>query len=74
MFSNKLNVEEINKLLNNVDTLKLGNKKKVWRYDAETLGLVKNIPFASLIFAAKYLEVDYITIKRHLDTKIPTST
>jgi hypothetical protein len=29
LFSNKLNIEEINKLLNNVDFLKLGNKMKV---------------------------------------------
>jgi hypothetical protein len=28
LFSNPLNCEEINKLLNNVDSLQLGNKKK----------------------------------------------
>jgi hypothetical protein len=29
LFSNQLNCEEINKFLNNVDSLKLGNKKEV---------------------------------------------
>lgn len=28
------------------------------------------MPFASLNIAAEYLEVEYRTIKRHLDTKI----
>jgi len=72
LFSNQLNCEEINKLLNNVDSLKLGNKKEVWIYDAETLKLVNNMPYASLKLAAEYLEVEYRTIKRHLDTKIYT--
>jgi len=72
-FSNKLNKEEIQKLLNNVNSLKLGNKKKVWIYDAETLKLVNNMPYASLKLAAEYLKVDYRTITRHLDTKISTS-
>lgn len=31
------------------------------------------MPYSSLKFAAEYLEVEYITIKRHLDTKISTS-
>jgi hypothetical protein len=73
LFSNKLNYREINKLLMNVDSLKLGNKTKVWIYDAETLELVNNLPFASLKLAAEYLEVEYRTIKRHLDTKIASS-
>ena len=73
MFSNQLNCEEINKLLNNVYSLKLGNKKEVWIYDAETLELVNNMPYSSLRLAAEYLEVEYRTIKRHLDTKIYTS-
>jgi hypothetical protein len=72
LFSIQLNCEEINKLLNNVDSLKLGNKKEVWIYDAETLKLVNNMPYASLKLAAEYLEVEYRTIKRHLDTKIYT--
>lgn len=73
LFSNKLNNEEIHKLLNNVDSLKLGNKKEVWVYDAETLKLVNNMPYASLKLAAEYLQVNYRTIARHLDTKISTS-
>lgn len=39
-------------------------------YNAETLELVNNMPFDSLKLAAEYLEVEYRTIKRHLDTKI----
>ena len=73
LFSNKLNCEEIHRLLNNVDSLKSGNKKLVWIYPAETLELVNNMPYASLKLAAEYLEVDYRTIKRHLDTKISSS-
>jgi hypothetical protein len=30
------------------------------------------MPYPSLILAAEYLEVEYKTIKRHLDTKIYT--
>lgn len=73
LFSNQLKDEEINKLLNNVDSLKLGNAKKVWIYGAETLKLVDNMPYASLKLAAEYLEVKYRTIKRHIDTNISTS-
>lgn len=73
LFSNQLNCEEIHKLLCNVDSLQLGYKKEVWVYDAETLELVNNMPYASLKLAAEYLEVDYRTIKRHLDTKISSS-
>lgn len=54
LFSNKLNEDEINKLLNKVDLLKLGNKK-VWIYDAETLELVNNMALPSLNLAAEYL-------------------
>jgi len=70
LFSKLLNCEEINKLLNNVDSLKSGNKKLVWIYPAETLELVNNMPYSSLRLAAEYLEVEYRTIKRHLDTKM----
>lgn len=73
LFSNKLSNEEINKLLSKVDSLILGNKKKVWLYDAETLELVNNIPFASLKLASEYLDVEYRTIRRHLDTKKASS-
>lgn len=73
LFSNRPGCEEIQKLLDNVDSLKLGNKKEVWIYDAETLKLVNNMPYASLKLAAEYLQVEYRTIKRHLDTKISTT-
>ena len=39
-------------------------------YNAETLELVNTMPFDSLKLVAEYLEIKYITIKKHLDTKI----
>jgi len=38
-------------------------------YNDETLELINNMPFDSLKLAAEYLDVEYRTIKRHLDTK-----
>jgi len=58
-------------LLTNVSTLQLGNKKKVWAYNSQTLDLINNFP--SLKLAAEYFNVEYRTIKRHLDTKTVTS-
>jgi len=42
-------------------------------YNDETLELINNMPFDSLKLAAEYLDVEYRTIKRHLDTKISTT-
>lgn len=41
-------------------------------YNGETLELVNNMAFDSLKLAAEYLNVEYRTIKRHLDTKRST--
>ncbi len=71
LFSKQLTDKEINKLLTNVNTLQLGNKKKVWVYNSQTLDLTNNFP--SLKLAAEYFNVEYRTIKRHLDTKTATS-
>ena len=71
LFSKQLTDKKINKLLTNVNTLQLGNKKKVWAYNSQTLDLINNFP--SLKLAAEYFNVEYRTIKRHLDTKTATS-
>ena len=71
LFSKQLTNKEIKKLLTNVNTLQLGNKKKVWAYNSQTLDLINNFPGLGL--AAEYFNVEYRTIKRHLDTKTATS-
>lgn len=71
LLSKQLTDKEIKKLLTNVNTLQLGNKKKVWAYNSQTLDLINNFP--SLKLAAEYFNVEYRTIKRHLDTKTATS-
>jgi len=48
----------------------LGNKIKVWAYNAETLELINGSPFTSLLESANYFNVNYRTIIRHLDTKL----
>ena len=55
LFSKQLTNKEINKLLTNVNTLQLGNKKKVWAYNSQTLDLINNFP--SLSLAAEYFNV-----------------
>jgi hypothetical protein len=50
--------------------LQLGLKVPVYVYDANTLELVNNEPFDSLLNAAKYFDIEYrAAIARHLDTK-----
>jgi len=49
--------------------LQLGLKVPVYVYDANTLELVKNEPFDSLLNAAKYFDIEYRAIACHLDTK-----
>lgn len=63
---------EIIKLRSMSENLQLGNKKIVWAYDANTFNLINNKPFISLEEAAKYFNVNYRTITRHLDTKLVT--
>jgi hypothetical protein len=40
----------------------------VYVYDANTLELVNNAPFDSLLDTANYFGIDYRTITRHLNT------
>ena len=71
LFSKQLKYKEIKKRLPNVNTLQLGNKKKVWASNSQTLDLINNFP--SLKLATEYFNVEYRTINRYLDTKIATS-
>lgn len=48
IFSKLLTDKEINKLLTNVNTLQLGNKKKVWASNSQTLDLINNFPSLKL--------------------------
>ena len=54
------------------EDITLGNKIKVWAYDATTLDLINNEPFPSISAAADSFNVNYRTINRHLDTKVAT--
>jgi len=72
LYSRPLNDEEIKNLLENSENLELGNKRKVYAYDANTLDLINNSPFSSISDAADYFKVNYRTISRHLDTKLAT--
>lgn len=70
LFSKRLTDKKINKLLTNINTLRLGNKKKVWAYNSQTLDLINNFP--SLKLVAECFNVEYRTIKRHLNIKTAT--
>ena len=72
LFSKQLKYKEIKKRLPDVNTLQLGNKKKVWASNSQTLDLINN-NFPSLKLATEYFNVEYRTINRYLDTKIATS-
>jgi len=72
IFSRPLLELEINKLQGLSETVKLGNKQVIFAYDAKTLELINNSPFASIQLAAMYFKVNYRTISRHLDTKLAT--
>ena len=54
------------------EDITLGNKIKVWAYDATTLDLINNEAFPSITVAADYFNINYRTINRHLDTKVAT--
>lgn len=73
LFSRQLEDKDIQNFLNVSEFISLGNKLKVWAYEAETFKLINNESFSSLSAAAKYFKVDYRTISRHLDTKIATN-
>ena len=72
LYSRPLSDKEIKNLLQASENLQLGNKIKVWAYNAQTLELINNSPFYSLLDAASYFNINYRTITRHLDTKIAT--
>ena len=46
----------------------VGLKVPVYVYEANTLELLNNTPFDSLLDTANYFGVDYRTIARHLNT------
>lgn len=68
VYSRCLKIEEIKLLLAKVESLQLGLKVPVYVYDANSLELVNNAPFDSLLDAANYFSVNYRTIARHLNT------
>lgn len=72
LYTKPLTDAVIIKLNSITENLQLGNKKKIWAYDANTFKLIDNNPFISLVEAAKYFNVNYRTITRHLDTKLST--
>lgn len=67
-YSRPLSVKEIESLIAKVENLQLGLKVPVYVYDANTLELVNNAPFDSLLDTANYFGVEYRTIARHLNT------
>lgn len=68
VYSRPLSVKEIESLRIKVEYLQLGLKVPVYVYDANTLELINNAPFDSLLDTANYFCVDYRTIARHLNT------
>lgn len=72
LYTKPLTNEAIINLKSMSENLQLGNKKKVWAYDANTLKLINNNAFPSLVEASKYFNVDYRTITRHLNKKLST--
>nr|NP_074959.1 orf699 [Podospora anserina] len=72
LFSRPLEELEITSLRKLSKDVTLGNKIKVYAYNAITLDLINNEPFSSLSDTADYFNVNYRTITRHLDTKFAT--
>jgi hypothetical protein len=72
LFSKPLEESEIISLREFSEDLSLGNKIKVYAYDATTLDLINNEPFSSISDTADYFYVNYRRITRHLDTKFAT--
>lgn len=63
-----LSATEIKPLIVKAGNLQLGHKVPVYVYDANTLELVNNTPFDSLLATADYFCVNYRTIARHVNT------
>lgn len=72
VYSKPLSVKEIKPLIAKAGYLQLGLKLPVYVYDANTLELVNNAPFDSLLDTANYFGVNYRTIARHLNTNKAT--
>lgn len=72
LYSRPITNSEIKTLNLASENLQLGNKVKVWAYNAKTLELINNTPFPSLLDAVNYFNINYRTITRHLDTKLAT--
>lgn len=70
LYTRSLDKKEIEILLKASYSLQLGNKIKVWAYNAETLELINGSAFPSLFDAGNYFNVNYRTITRYLDTKL----
>lgn len=72
VYSRPLSAKEIKALIAKAEDLQLGLKIPIYVYDANTLELVNNAPFDSLLDTAKYFGVNYRTITRHLNTNKAT--
>ena len=68
VYSRPLSATEIKPLIVKAGNLQLGHKVPVYVYDANTLELVNNTPFDSLLATADYFCVNYRTIARHVNT------
>lgn len=69
LFTRPLKDIEIKSLKEISECISLGNKVKVWVYDAKTLDLINNKSFSSISTTAGYFNVNYRTISRNLDTE-----
>lgn len=67
MYFRSLNIKEIKSLISKVEYLQLGLKVPVYIYNANTLELLTNAPFNSLLNTSNYFGIDYQTIARHLN-------
>lgn len=72
LFSKPLVDLELIRLLELSKEKPLKPKVLVWAYDAHTLELINSAPFLSMQKCAEYLNSDYRSIAKHLDTKLAT--
>ena len=72
LFSKPLVDLELIRLLELSKEKPLKPKVLVWAYDAQTLELINSAPFLSMQKCAEYLNSDYRSIAKHLDTKLAT--
>ena len=72
VYSRPLTAKKTKALIGKVGDLQLGLKIPIYVYDANTLELVNNAPFDSLLDTANYFGVNYRTITRHLNSNKAT--